>query len=461
MARYTDRWGLSILGPGDALSRDGYKAVDADRRLIDRLLKYAAEDHRHTGITGQDRTPSSPLNLTRESTGGNMPAGARYYYRFTVIDDDGNESAPSPVQPIDMPAPVTVPQAPSATVLTGSGTLRPGTYSYVLSAYKDTSGLETKATNSTTVLIPGSATAPSVSIGFPTLPLGSDGFNVYRKSPNGMHYLYIDTIASPSPGDTWVDDGATPGDCDRSLPAANRTSNMSAVLIAYPGATPSIPDGWSWRIYRSQRPTDWANSYLVDVVPIGATPYTPVSYLDVGSATRIGAPPSAAQIVNAPSKIELTDAAEVTGYLPPGLLAVPYVVTFTWPGVVELVTGTFTWVCDFAQAEIIHCRAYLGVNSEPAAFPVVVDVNALRPSQGSDVWESIYADGPGRPQVPVDQNIGATTVPVIQLLRAGDSLSVDIDQTGGGATPTDRNLTVNIFMYVKYGSETDSYGWAS
>ena len=39
MPRYTDRWGLSILGSGDSLQSDGFKFTDADRELIDRLLR--------------------------------------------------------------------------------------------------------------------------------------------------------------------------------------------------------------------------------------------------------------------------------------------------------------------------------------------------------------------------------------------------------------------------------------
>jgi hypothetical protein len=460
MARYTDRWGLSILGPGDSLSANGYKAVDADRRLIDRLLAYAAERHRHTGIAGTDLTPELAPTLTRLATGGVIPAGTRFYYRYTVVDEDGNESAGSPTQTIDMPAAIAAPGAPALSVVTGTGSLQPGTYSYVLSAYKAASSLETKATNSAVINIAGSSSVNSISMLLPDLPLGADGLNVYRKSPSGMHYLWIDSIAAPTNGQAWVDDGSTDGDCDRSLPAANRTSNTSAVLVSYPGATPYVPDGWSWRIYRTNRPNDWSRSYLTDITPVGVPPATPVSYTDVGSATRVGAPPTTAQVINAPSKITLTDGAEVEGTLPPGMLTMPHVVNFTWAGPVELVEGAFMWVCDYDQVDIVHCRAYLGVDSAPAVDDVIVDVNAYRPSQATPTWESIYADGPGRPRVPAGTNVGEPAVPIVRRLEAGDALCVDVDQTGGGATPTDTNLTVNIFMYVKHGSETVTYPWA-
>jgi hypothetical protein len=90
---------------------------------------------------------------------------------------------------------------------------------------------------------------------------------------------------------------------------------------------------------------------------------------------------------------------------------------------------------------------------------VIVDVNAYRGA--TPVWQSIFADGPLRPSVPVGVTVGDPSTPnAIRHLVRGDMLSVDVDQAGGGSTPTDTNLTVNILMYVKSGSETQSYTWA-
>lgn len=458
MPRYTDRWGLSILGSGESLQSDGFKFTDADRRLIDRLLTYATEQHHHTGTTGEDHTPDAGLNLTLYTTGGNIPSGARYYYRHTIIDDLGNESLPSPPQYIDTPPTVANPGAPALNYVAGSGSLQPGGYSYVLSAYKGASTQETKAINSAFITVPGGNVANEVSLTLPARPLGADGYNVYRKSPSGMHYLWITDIAAPTPLQVWVDDGSITGDCDRSLPPINRTGGTNAIVVSYPGATPYIPDGWSWRVYRSADPTNWGRSHLKDLTPIGATPTTPVQFIDAGLAPTVGGPPAKAQVINAPPKIDLTDAAEVQGSLPPGLLVAPQMITFTRTGPVELVEGTFTWVCDYDQADIIYCRAYLGAGYTPANDAVIVDVNALRPSQGSTTWESIYT-GPTRPRIAVGENLGDPATPAIRHLELGDALSVDVDQTGGGATPTDFNLTVNVLLYVKAGSETTSYPW--
>jgi hypothetical protein len=459
MAKYTDRWGLSILGPGDSIQDDGFKFSDADRRLLDRLLTYAAEHHHHTGLSSSDLTPTAGPSLMLDNTGGAMPAAHRYYYRYTIIDDTGNESAASPMAPIDTPAAVSSPSAPTPTALTGTGVLPPGTYSYVFSAYAGPSTLESKAVNSAAIRVPGTNPYNSVSIILPDLPGGADGLNAYRKSPSGMHYLWITAIPAPTSGQIWIDDGAIEGDCDRSLPANNRTSGDNMVTVIYPGATPVVPDGWSWRIYRSTDPSDWGRSFLAELAPQGTPPVTPSAYPDVGGATQVGGPPAKAQVINAPAKINLTDGAEVQGELPPGRVIVPHIVTFSQPGIVIVGVGRFVWVCDYDEMDILSCRAYLGVGSVADGHDIIVDVNAYRPSQGSTTWESIYSDGPTRPRIPVGTNAGTPTVPLITHLEAGDALTVDCDQGSGGATPTASDLSVNILFYAKSGSADVSLTW--
>lgn len=459
MPRYTDRWGLSVLGSGDSLQADGFKFTDADRRLIDRLLAYAAEGHHHTGLSGEDLTPAAALSLSLNTTGGTIASGARYYYRYTIIDEYGNESAPSPLAYIDTPSTVATPAAPAVSVIAGTGSLQPGGYSYVLSAYKGASTQETKATNSSFINIPGVQPMNQVQMILPNLPQGGDGFNVYRKSASGMHYLWLTSIAAPSPLQTWIDDGSLTGDCDRSLPPVNRTGGTNSITVAFPGATPSIPTGWAWRVYRSVDPSRWGRSRLMDLAPRGTPPETPLSFTDVGLSTEVGGPPAKAQIINAPPKINLTDAAEVTGSLPPGLLAAPQMLTFTKPGPVEAAPGTFTWVCEYDQADLLTVRAYLGIDSTPALRPVIVDILALRPSQGSSTWESVFTPEVPLPEIPVGDNIGGLVEPARKHLERGDALSVDVVQSGGGATPTDVDLSVNLTLMVKAGSETESYAW--
>lgn len=461
MPRYTDRWGLSILGSGDSFQSDGFKFTDADRELIDRLLRYATEEHRHTGRAGEDLTPEAALNLTLSTTGGTIASGTRYYYRYTIVDELGNESAPSPIAYVDTPSTVATPGAPAISYVAGSGALEPGGYSYVLSGYKGATTQETKATNSAFINIPGGNSSNSVSLILPTMPFGADGFNVYRKSPSGMHYLYITTIPAPSPLQVWVDDGSISGDCDRSLPSVNRTGGTNAIAVAFPGATPFLDERWSWRVYRSNDPNRWGRSRLKDMTPINDPPVTPLSFYDTGLATAVGGPPAKAQVINAPPKITLTDAEEIEGTLPPGLLVAPQMLTFAEPGPVEAREGTYTWVCDFDMADVKSVRIYLGPDATPAVDPLIVDVKARRPSAGSSTWESLFEPETSPPTIDVGENAAEPVAPGRQHLERGDALSVDVLQAGGGATPTDTDLSVNLLLYVKDGSETTSYEWAT
>lgn len=451
---YTDRWGFKTLGPGDHISDEGYKFSDADIRWRDRLLEYAVEGHHHTGEPGVDRTPVTSPDLTLLTEGGAMPTGQRYFYRYTIVNEDGDESAASPSTYVDTPAPLGLPDAPALSYVTGSGDLEPGGYSYVLSAYRDVTLLETKAVNSAFITIPGSNPNNEITLLMPALPPGADGFNIYRKSPTGMHFLYIDSTSASS----WTDDGSIDGDCDRSLPATNRSSSTNAVTIAIPGATPFIEEGWSWRIYRTDDPSDWNSSYLTDVVPVGSPLSTPVTFDDVGGNTQLGSPPETAQVFNAPEKIDLTDAAEVQGFLPPGKNVIPFVPSFVMPGLVEEGEGLWTWVCEFDEADIQYVRAYLGIGAAPASQDLIVDLNIFR----SGSWISAFDDDLGlQPRIEIGEMVGEIAVPVHQHIELGDVLAIDVDQAGGGATPTDFNLTVNVLLMARRGSTSTTYSWTS
>lgn len=458
MGQRTERWKLSTLGPGDSIKDDGYKFSDADIHLIDRLLEYLVEQHRHTGTLGTGYAPDAGPSLELDTMGGAIPSGVRLYYRITVVDPDGFESEASPISSIEMPTSVIEPGAPSLSYVTGSGTLEPGQYTYVLSAYKDATTLETKAVNSAFITVPGTASTNEITLTMPSLPAGADGFNIYRRSPGGFHFLHLASTAAAS----YVDDGSVEPDCDRTIPAANLTSNTNLVIITYPGATPALEDGWSWRIYRTDDASNWDNSFLVEITPSGATPIAEITYEDVGESTRVGAPPDDSQVISAPEKIRLTDALEVQGYLPPGRNIVPFVATFVEPGTVTVGQKQFLWVCDYTQADIQYVRAFLGDGAMAAAQDVIVDVLCYRPSQGQYTWDSIFSDNQANMAlILAGENFGEpSATPDIIHLEEGDALCIEVEQDGGGATQADENLTVNVLMLAQGGSTTTSHTWA-
>lgn len=90
----TDHYGLKRMGPGEHFSDDGYKYTDADRVQMDRLLYLGAEGHRHVGAVAEPAEPGTPT-LTLSEASGSIPAGTRVYYKYTLVDVEGFESAPS------------------------------------------------------------------------------------------------------------------------------------------------------------------------------------------------------------------------------------------------------------------------------------------------------------------------------------------------------------------------------
>lgn len=460
MGERTVRFQLSTLGPGDALADDGYKFSDTDIQLVDRLLEYALERHVHTGASATDSAPPVGPTLTLHTSGGTIPASTRVYYQVSYVDPDGNETAASPAAFVDTPAAIDEPAAPALGWAPAGGSLPPGSYTYVLSAYAGAVTLETKALNPAQVRVGTTTSASQVTITMPSLPTGADGYNIYRKKPGSPRFYHLASTTATS----YVDDGSVTEDPARSLPMSNATNNANAVTVTLPGATPSVPgDGYTWKIYRAYDATSWASSLVHHVVETTLPGSGPVvtTYDDVGEPTLRGGPLDAGQMTGSPPKIVLTDAANTTGSLPPGLNVTCQVVSFQYPGLAAVQQGPDVWVCNFDQADIVACRAYLGRGSMPASQADIVDVDKYDAHAATPGWDTIYTTQANRPKVEVGASVGALTVPDVTHLRQGDALSADIDQAGGGATPTDAELRVDVLLYVQHGSETQSWAWGA
>lgn len=459
MAGSTSRFHLSTLSSGDDFADNGYKYTDADRQQIDRLLEIGAETHRHDGVVADSIDPDTPPSLALDTSGGGIGAGERIRYKFTLVDVVGNESAASPEAYIDTPDPVESPAASSLTYDNGAGSLLPGNYFYALSAYVDLNTSETKAPNRAYITVASGSATNTITITLPSLPFGATGFNIYRRTPGSTKYFYLDSVDMDvaTPPDVYEDDGATDVDCGRTLPVVNSTYSTNSVVVSYPGATPVVPDGYTWKIYRTYESGEYDDSFLTWVVEETSegSGIIVTTYEDVGAGTTTGYPPAYSQIVDSPSKIDLTDAAEVQGVLPPGLNVVPYVFSFFVGGAVTAGTQPQTWVCDFDFAYILSCRASLKSTAYPDASDVIVDVNKYDAAAATPSWSTIYATQANRPTVPVGEFYGSATAPDTAELLNGDVLSIDVDQIGGGSN-TDEDLTVNVFMLVQSGSRTVS-----
>lgn len=456
MVGTTDHYGLSQIGGGDTFQADGYKYTYADRQTIDNLLWLGAEGHKHTGEAGSIVEPDTGPLLTLSTTGGTIPAGTRVYYKYTYVNSRGEESIASPESYVDTPSPIAEPSAPTLSYSTTGGVLSGGNYFYVLSAYVNASISESKALNPAFISIPATTVTNVVELTFPSLPSGATGYNIYRRAPGQAKYYFLASVDLnvATPPTTYVDDGSVEEDCDRGLPRFNTTNATNSITIELPDP---LETGYTWRIYRTYVTGAWASSFLVHVVEyIGeATPTITAEYLDVGISTSEGTFPLTSLLVGNPSKVLLTDGAEVQGSLPLGAIAFPQVVSFHFSGELHVAQGSGVWVCEFPAAEIVCCRASLGRGSAPASTPVIVDVNK-GPASPTPSFSTIYTTQANRPTVPVGDMIGSRTTPNVTSLVRGDALTVDIDQVGGGATPTDRDLTVTIVV-IAHGYPTTSY----
>ncbi len=447
MPEYTTPYGLSKLGPGESFSENGYKYTIEDRDVIARLLQLGAESHRHTGGLGSLETPDSGPLLAVNTSGGSLTPGTRFYYKYTLVNPDGFESAASPQTFIDTAASITSPsQATNPVVAPTGGTLPPGNYYYLLSAYTGTSSQETIASNALYVSIPYSTTTNKVTFNLPALPTGSTGFNVYRRTPSGVGYLHVATIdMSGVPPTTFVDNGSLVEDCDRFAPTTSTALSNNSVIVSLPE---TLPVGYSWRVYRSRVAGVFSNSLVATVTATN-------TYTDVGNSTTLGQPPTAGVAPGSPSKILLTNAAEVTGTLPMGLIAAfPNCETFSYPGPLVPLVGSSIWVCPFPNVQIVSVRASLGRDSTPDAQPVQVQVN--KKANASSTYLPMF-DSDNLVEIAIGEQIGlanSTFEDSLNLLEEGDALTVDIVQNGGGSD-TDRDLTVTIYMYA-YGYSTTS-----
>lgn len=442
MPSYTQRYHLEKLANGEPFSSDGQKYTLADRDTIDRVMQVGAETHHHTGVNAASQNPTTPPSLSQSLTGGTLPASKTAYYEYTWVDPNGFETAPSPAASVTLPSPISTPGAPTLGTAVG-GTLPAGTYRYLVTAYVGSSTSETLASLSASIT---TSSTGSIVVNFPTLPSGASGFNIYRFPPGGSAFLFMATV--PVTGGTptsWTDNGSVGANCNRFPPSSNTTNSTNSVVVTLPV---SIPTGFTWNLYRSYSSTDWTSTLIASITTGGT------SYTDVGATAQSYAPPASSMLLSTPPKVLLTNGAEVQGQLPASMVdmasspSVPFAVTFNFGGYLSPTTGISTWRCPFGSATIVSAACSLGRGSVPASQPVIADV--LKGTGVNPSYVSIYSGATPnpKPQVPVGHQVGAAAPPNITTLAVGDTLSVDIDQSGGGATPTDHDLTITVYLLV-------------
>lgn len=475
MTGRTENYALSTIeDSGDGtLSDDGFKYTNADRVLIDRLL-FGSTSHHHIGGTNEITTPTDAPELTLFSDGGTIQAGIRVYYKYTLVDENGFESAASAEATVDTPAQIATPGAPTLThQATTGGTLLPGSYYYVMSAYSGgVTTQETRAGSAAQLSVPAGTSTNVIRVTFPSLPADATGWNIYAKRPGSTQYYFLTSIdmdvATP---DIYYDDTGATIDPARVSPLVNTTLSTNSVDVAFPGSTPAVPAGYTWKIYRTFILNNY-NSSLLHWVVEETTPGTvDAEYLDTGIATASGSPPTSSQSVDNPEKVLLTDATEAQGYLPmKNVIGFPFVATFLAQGPLTVAQiGVNPWRCPFPSAVVVRIEAQLGYDLTAAATPSTTP----RPTGSAltcNVWRNRAADSWSH-ALATDITAGALVIPAnnhhkeltyAQLtattLVQGDLITVDVGKDNGGYA---ESCTVNVVMIASFTAATsDTTLWA-
>ncbi|HXU00808.1 MAG TPA: hypothetical protein VN903_07445, partial [Polyangia bacterium] len=235
--------GLSVLEPGEPLSSDNGAFTGRDREALDRLLEIGAKTHRHNGSSGV-ATPSAAPTASLIASGGTLPASISISLGYTVEDEEGGETALSPVAVISTLSAIEAPpNAPTAVFSSTAGTLLVDTYYYAVT-FVDGEGGETPLGPAAGVVRPPSFAAGEVKLSGLVTGLAAasaTGWRLYR-AVGGAAYNLLATGGAGE--DTFIDDGSHSLDCSTHPPAGseNTTSATSQLKVTLPHVADSRVD---------------------------------------------------------------------------------------------------------------------------------------------------------------------------------------------------------------------------
>lgn len=296
----TTRFGLNL----------GANLSDANKQLLDAVLA-ALELHDHEGGAQLD-DPAEPPTAVLTTTGGSLPAGRTLYYRVSLVDRYGLESAATAEVSVTTPGAVATPGVPVVTVASTGGVLSVGHYYYAVAAV-DAAGGETALSTAVTVAVL-SATGSASVLGRPVFPTGAVAYSVYRRGPRAVGFTRIGTITDATL--PFVDTGAV---ADDPFASATRlglnTTNATSLVTVAPSAADlartsvSLGPVKAWRVYRATSSGAYsASSLLTEVngtVNPDGTGGLLTSFIDDGTSSPLpGQPLEASQTLH-PSLINV------------------------------------------------------------------------------------------------------------------------------------------------------------
>lgn len=302
----TDHFGLTRVGEGEQLSKNGFAALDLDRVTLDDIL-HALTQHTHSAEP-RLADPAGAPSLIGRPTGGTLPPNTTLYYKISYLDKWGLETAGSSEASITTSGALPSPSAISATLETSGGVLGAGLYAYV-ATFATASGGETTPGPRTEVRIetPDQSTGPSnrLRIVLPDRPPGAVMTRVYRSRPGQTQYYFLfETDAM-----TFYDDGSINEDSTVTIPGFNSTNSANSVEVTVPGG--ALPPGvHGWKLYRSVTPGTYSGFNLVHVVVEGTTETSNdirTSWMDVGAALQRGEPRQISATISGGSAVSLSE----------------------------------------------------------------------------------------------------------------------------------------------------------
>lgn len=328
MVDRTSNLGLLKLGNGDSLAVNNYEFVRGNMDTLDQAVSAFGPGHHHNGVGASPPSVAVPATVALTADPGTFLSTTTYYYKYSFQDANGGETEASPLTQITTSALVSKPTSGPVLASTPTGgTLPPGRYEYVLSAYKDAVTLETPASPLVQLYVPGPTSTSQIELSFPVLPGGATGFNVYRRGPGESQFVFL--VSRPAVSGVvadYMDTGSVTPNNNRLAPNNNTTSQSESILVTLPLA---VPVGYTAKIFRTDNTGDWSYSLLAVLATAGS-----VDFLDTGASTSEGSPRVQSQIFGSPSKIDLTNYNEVQGVLPPAAVVTPDQTSFLFDGAV-------------------------------------------------------------------------------------------------------------------------------
>lgn len=226
--------GLTRLDPAESLSSDGYSFQAINPIIIDRLLRVGSYLHQHDAHERMG-DPTAEPEITTDATAGTIPSDTLIAACYTVVDEYGGESLPSPMASVSTAPGIAEPfEVPDFEIDTTQGNLRNGTYYYVVTLTDDTGGETLPSPPLQVDIQPGSDLNAIVFAGLTSITegsVGATGWRLYKSSGQSRFHYIAD---GPAGLDSVTDDGLLCADCLTEPPTSGHTNSTNRVTVQVP-----------------------------------------------------------------------------------------------------------------------------------------------------------------------------------------------------------------------------------